>query len=192
MTAYFNGIWEKAVAAHEKMLQTDSTNQHILHRIGESYMYLGKHEESLKYLKKWFTEGSKASYFWFQGIPGFVYVYLRNGFENEADYHFRESIKHFNKVKEQAGSATDHWTYYGLGAVYAFKGEKDIAYENLRMFVKKLQVPNRLSLIRIKNDPLFNSIRDEPEFQQIVRDLEANYLAEHERVERWLEENDIL
>ena len=44
----------------------------------------------------------------------------------------------------------------------------------------------------IKNDPLFNSIRDEPEFQQIVREIEAKYQAEHKRVRKWLEENDML
>ena len=44
----------------------------------------------------------------------------------------------------------------------------------------------------IKNDPMFDSIRDEPEFQQIVRDVEAKYQAEHERVGKWLEENDML
>ena len=44
----------------------------------------------------------------------------------------------------------------------------------------------------IKNDPLFDSIRDEPEFQQIVKDVEEKYQAEHERVRQWLEENDML
>ncbi len=44
----------------------------------------------------------------------------------------------------------------------------------------------------INNNPLFDSIRDEPEFQQIVKDVEAKYQAEHERVRKWLEENDIL
>ena len=34
----------------------------------------------------------------------------------------------------------------------------------------------------IHPDPLFDSIRNEPEFQQIVRDVEAKYQAEHERV----------
>lgn len=33
-------------------------------------------------------------------------------------------------------------------------------------------------------------MRDEPEFQQIVRDIEAKSQAEHERVRQWLEEND--
>jgi molybdopterin converting factor small subunit len=44
----------------------------------------------------------------------------------------------------------------------------------------------------IKDDPLFESIRDEPEFQQIVRDVEAKYQAEHERVKKWLEEQGML
>ena len=44
----------------------------------------------------------------------------------------------------------------------------------------------------IKNDPIFDSIRNEPEFQQIVRDVEAKYQAEHERVKKWLEEQGML
>jgi hypothetical protein len=41
-------------------------------------------------------------------------------------------------------------------------------------------------------DPFFDSIRDEPEFQQILNDVEAKYQAEHERVRQWLEENEML
>ena len=39
---------------------------------------------------------------------------------------------------------------------------------------------------------IFDSIRDEPEFQQILHDVETKYFAEHERVRLWLEENDRL
>ena len=81
--------------------------------------------------------------------------------------------------------------YYKLAAVYAFRGEKDKAYENLRIFNQK----QRMGFWRetmIKDDPLFDSIRDEPEFQQIVKDVEVKYQAEHERVRKWLEENDML
>jgi hypothetical protein len=40
----------------------------------------------------------------------------------------------------------------------------------------------------IKNDLLFKSIRSEPEFQKIVKDMEDKYQAEHERVRKWLKE----
>jgi hypothetical protein len=45
---------------------------------------------------------------------------------------------------------------------------------------------------RCKNDPYFDRFREKPEFQQIVRDAEANYQAGHERIRKWLEENDML
>jgi hypothetical protein len=44
----------------------------------------------------------------------------------------------------------------------------------------------------MKNDPLFNSIRNEPEFQQIVKNVEAKYQAEHERVRKWLQGQGML
>ena len=81
--------------------------------------------------------------------------------------------------------------YYDLAGVYAFLGEKDRAYENLRMFNQKEAIPSWwLRLFR--RDPLFNNIRDEPEFQQIVQDIEAKYQAEHERVRQWLDEQGML
>jgi hypothetical protein len=46
--------------------------------------------------------------------------------------------------------------------------------------------------VNIKTDPLFNSIRNEPEFQQIAKDIEAKYQAEHERVRKWLETQGML
>jgi hypothetical protein len=47
-------------------------------------------------------------------------------------------------------------------------------------------------IANMKNDPLFDKIRGEPEFQQIVKDVEAKYQAEHERVGVWLEKEGML
>ncbi len=78
-----------------------------------------------------------------------------------------------------------------MQGVYAFLGEKEKAYDNLRIFNQKKEIHMWLVEL-IHTDWLFDSIRDEPEFQQIVADVEAKYLAEHERVRKWLEENDML
>lgn len=56
---------------------------------------------------------------------------------------------------------------------------------------QKPRMPNWM-IKDLNNDPLFDSIRDDPEFQQIVRDVETKYQAEHEKVRLWLEENDML
>jgi hypothetical protein len=35
---------------------------------------------------------------------------------------------------------------------------------------------------------MFNSIRNEPEFQKILKDVETKYQALHESIGKWLEE----
>ncbi len=69
--------------------------------------------------------------------------------------------------------------------------ERDKAFENLKIFNKRESIRQWMVMF-INKDPLFDGIRDEPEFQQIVRDVEAKYQAEHERVRKWLEEQGML
>ena len=101
-------------------------------------------------------------------------------------------IEYSNKSIELGREyAQIRWAHYDLAGMYAFRGKRDKAYENLKIFNQK-QVEPLFMVTLIKDDPMFDSIRDEPEFQQIVRDVEAKYQAEHERVRQWLEENDML
>jgi hypothetical protein len=120
------------------------------------------------------------------------YVYWQNGFKDEAEYYFDEQINYCNRMIELGRMYAESLiTYYDLATVYALRGEKDKAYENLRIFDQRQIMPN-WAVTLFKFDPLLDNIRDEPEFQQIVKDVEAKYQAEHERVRQWLEENDML
>ena len=65
--------------------------------------------------------------------------------------------------------------------------DKDKAYESLDI-INLGQNAALYWVIQLKNDPLFNSIRNEPKFQKIVRDFELRCQAEHERVRKWLVE----
>ena len=117
------------------------------------------------------------------------YAYWMNGFYKEADYYFDSMIEYYNDLNDVGrGIRSEN---YDLACIYAFRGEKEKAYENLRIFNQLERIPFWwISLLRI--DPLFDSIRDEPEFQQILSNVEDKYNAEHERVRQWLEENDML
>jgi hypothetical protein len=92
---------------------------------------------------------------------------------------------------ELVGSARQPEPYYDVAGAYAFKGDKNEAHNNLRILSKRPSM-NLHMVMLLKNDPLLESIRDEPEFQQIVRDIESEYQAEHERVRKWLEEQGML
>jgi len=144
------------------------------------YAFDGQFEESLKYVKKLLTKLD-----WPQA-PLIGYVYWNNGYKEKAEYYFNISIDSCINDIKTAGKVWNG-SLYQLAEVYAFKGEKDKAYENLKFFYQNID-PNFSFVNQTKNDPFFNNIRNEPEFQKILKDYEAKYQAEHERVRKWLEE----
>ncbi len=176
----------------------DSTNVDILNNLGFNYMSLGQFKESLKYYNKWFERlkviGNLTSnnMYRLNNMHRIGYVYWKNGYKKEADFYFDKQVEYCNGlIKSGRPYAQLNFTYYDLAGVYAFRGEKDKAYENLRSFNQRQRMPIWMARL-IKNDPLFDNMRNEPEFQQIVRDVNAKYQAEHERVRKWLEEQEML
>jgi tetratricopeptide (TPR) repeat protein len=186
------GNFEKAIESGLKGYAIDSLNPNILSRLGRSYLYLGQYEESLIYIEK-YIESSKTLGFSILYRPHNIgYAYWQNGYEKEAEYYFGEQKRYCEEsIRLNRWDAQKLLVYYDLAAIYAFKGKKEKAYENLRIFNQR-EVMSQGHVTDIKNDPLFDSLRDETEFQQIVKDVETKYQAEHERVRQWLEENDML
>jgi hypothetical protein len=110
----------------------------------------------------------------------------------EAEYYLNQQIKYseesikLNKSEAQWGQA-----HIVLAITYAFKGEKVKAYQSLDELNKMNYFPSyRITLL--KYDPMLASIRNEERFQILLNSMEAKNLAEHERVRKWLEENNML
>ena len=190
---FYHGNYVKAMEFAEKAIKIDSLDSNILYGLGLINMYLAQYEESLKYFEKYIEKKSfRYGYNVFGESSIIGFVYWQNGDKGKAEYYFNKQIDICNMQNElERRSSKPKMSYYNLAGVHAFRGEKEKAYENLRIFLKspKMYLEN---VFLINNDPLFDSIRDEPEFQQIVGDMEIKYQAEHERVRKWLEENDML
>jgi TolB-like protein/Tfp pilus assembly protein PilF len=190
-TEFFLANFNKSIEIAKKGYLIDSTNNNLLTLLGMDYEWAGRYKESLKYYKKWF-ESTKTKGELKADMHRIGYAYWVNGYKEKADYFFNEQIKYCNRIIELKRSYGQNLlTYYDLAGVYAFRGEKDKAYENLRIF-NQIQRAIIWMATDMKTDPLFNSIRNEPEFQQIAKEIEAKYQAEHERVRKWLEENGML
>jgi TolB-like protein/Flp pilus assembly protein TadD len=184
------GNFENAVELGKKSYAMDSTYFGVIHMLGLQHLYLGQVEESLKYYEKFI---GKVNFENFNNYLTFHigYAYWVNGFLEEADYYFNKGLEFFNDLinadRLNAGSVMNYY----LAAFYAFKMEKERALEVLRLINQDKGIP--LYLIKdLINDPMFDKLRGEAEFQQILTDMEANYQAEHERVRQWLEENEML
>jgi tetratricopeptide (TPR) repeat protein len=184
--------YEKSVEFLERSYKLDTTNLSTLQDLVVICGFAGQMEKSLKYCKE-FVSRREALFGTEYSVGAAInhrigYAYWKNGYKKESEYYFNKQLEECNnQIKSIRPWSQLYYTYYDIAGVYAFRGDKVKAYENLKNFnQRKVEPLWMLSLI--KNDPLFNSMRNEPEFQQIVRDTEAKYQAEHERVRKWLEE----
>lgn len=187
---YYEREYERSIELYKKAFRKDTNNIDLLIRLGEISLEIGNYEEALVAYEKYVNSREN-----FRSVEGhnshrIAHAYWVNGNQEKANYYFDKQLEYCQADIALGRSWGNlYYPYYDIAGIYAFRGEYERAFENLRMFSQKERHPLwMVDVIRI--DPLFNSIRDEPEFQQIVRDVEAKYQAEHEKVRKWLEEND--
>lgn len=197
-TKYFHSLaegehvslnYKKAIELYKKCYLQDSDNVDIISKLAFNYCMVGQFNESLKYTKMYEKRLEASPALFYSGSKQIGYVYWQNGYKEEAEKWFNKQKK-ISEESIKMGRFYSTEANYDLAALYAFKGEKEKAYENLRI-VAKIRVCPFWLLGVIKDDPLFNSIRNEPGFQEIINELEAKYNAEHERVRKWLVEQEM-
>jgi tetratricopeptide (TPR) repeat protein len=83
-------------------------------------------------------------------------------------------------------------SYFNLFGVYSAMGEKDKAIENLRKVIKynDLVIPTPY-IAYLKNHPMFDTIRDEPEYHEFIKIAEESFLPERKKIEKLLQEEGI-
>ena len=111
---------------------------------------------------------------------------------DEARAYFNRQIRYSEEsIKFDRIGAYWKAPHYDIAGVYAFLGQHEKAYQHLREWNTRESFPLWwVSLF--KRDPMFDSIRNEPELQRILQDVEAKYQVGHESIRQWLEENDLL
>jgi tetratricopeptide (TPR) repeat protein len=184
--------FEKAIEFGERAYAIDSTSSELMVILGISHMCLGHFKESLEYFKK--QENLNKA----QDKPSSLnffrigYAYRVNGFKEKGEYILNTGLEQYYELIELGRIQTfDRVKYYRFAAIYAILGDQEKAFENLRLFSQCSAMP-LFMVKRCKNEPYFDQFRDEAEFQQIVHDVEAKYQAGHERIRKWLDENDML
>lgn len=175
----------------KKGYSIDSTNNQILQGLAGCYSDIGHFKESIQFYKRYLDRLKEQEIIIINMMHNIGYVYWKAGLKDSADYYFNKQIELCNDAINLGRPYGNYYAYYDLAGIYAFMGDKIKAFENLKSYNK---IPRGEGYMTswIKNDPLLNSIRNEPEFQQIAKDIEAKYQVEHERVRKWLEDQNML
>jgi TolB-like protein len=179
------GNYEKSLYYFKRAYMNRANYTYIIERLGEDYLLTGMYKESLKYFKEYNALVEDHN-------PKVAYAYWQNGMKKEAERYLNHRLEFCqNILKTNHSNVQIYWAYYDLAAIYGFKGDKGNAIKNLKLFSQNKNVEIWM-LTHIRNDPMLNNIRNEPEFSQILNEMETNYKAVHERVGKWLEEQQIL
>jgi len=190
---YFFGLYsnesnaQKGFEFLKKGYEIDSTNEKILGGLADYYSNIDQFKESMKFYKNYLDRLKEGGILKINDSQRIGYVFSKIGLKDSAVYYFNKQIEYCNDAIKLGRPYGIFLAYHDLAGIYAFKGDRIKAYENLNILNQRRSIPDWL-VGYLKTDPLFKNIRNEPEFQQIVRDIEAKSQAEHERVRKWLEE----
>ena len=183
---------EKAAKFLRRAYSLDTTQLNTALQSGHCYMFLNQYKETLRFYKRYVDILKTIKGFTMNDMHRIGWAYSKNGYKQEAGYFLNRQLEYSkNEIHLKYLWGQKLYPYYDIAGVYAFTGKRDKAYECLRLFNQRQRMPLWVVTF-LKVDPLFENIRNESEFQEIIRDAWIKYEAEHEKVRKWLEKNDEL
>jgi TolB-like protein/AraC-like DNA-binding protein len=173
------GNFDSVLNVWTKRIKIDSTN--ITWTVPRSYMYLKNYKSAGMWIEKYETEIKPLPYtFESFANSGLAYIYLQNGQPVFADSLFDESIKYLHNEFGYFPEFNMH--NINLASIYSAMGEPDMACK----YLNENKSNNLLALNALKHNPMFDNIRNEPEFQEIAKKMETNYQKHHEQIGKFL------
>ena len=167
------GKHKEALQRAKRAYENDRSNMFLRNRLAESYMYLGQWEMAEHYFRISLEKLTAQNEDIYRNIPSFLfrfgYVLWQHGNREEAKEMFNQHIETVQGYIDNGSNFQGH--LYDLACTYAFTGEK----------AKALRLLEQISfwwvtygLIQV--DLMFDPIRDDPAFQEIVQRQRAEML----------------
>jgi TolB-like protein/Tfp pilus assembly protein PilF len=186
----YGGDLEGTIEYYKRAYKYQPKNLGALFDLGQFCSFTGNYEEALVYIDKYLVllDETLVTSYRYNGMHRVGYIYWKNNRIDSANYYFDLQMK-FSTMLINSG-LYGNFPYYDMAGIYAFRGEKEKAFENLMVF-NRADGKTASFITLLKYDPLFDTIRDEPEFQQIMRDYEAKFKAQHDRIKKWLDDQGL-
>jgi len=179
--------YREAIETTFKAYKLDTADHEIWNILGSCYFHLRQFNESFSYYSKYVTRMEELNQYVHFEIPQIAYTYLQIGDKEKSDYYIKELINYYDITSEEADISG---RIINLSQIYLIKGDIESTYEELS---KLAQLERHTALDnKLRDSPIYDMINTEPEFLQIISEIEEKYAVQHERVRQWLEENDML
>jgi len=168
-----------------KAYKIDSLNMWCHFYLMENYVFQKNYKKAFYYLQKWEkVKKESEEYAPFNHIIAFVW--LQNGHQKKAKSILTQTENYWLKqIELKTLDAQLFYAHLSLAAIFSSLNEKEKALEYLSM-IKKRRTISLTWIIMLKESPIFDNIRRDPEFANILIDIETKYLEEHEKIKKLL------
>ena len=166
-------------------LHKDSSRYDILREIGMICYYMRDYECAYTYYKK-MTEIMEAQNLDVnRGEDAKIGVVLSKvGLTMESENYFSDYL-------EYAENDKSIYKHLSLAVYYSYKGDTEKAIEHMGLFSQQENYPY-LYILFSEIDPLFDNVKDLPEFKKILSDIENKFWNSHKQIKASLEEKELL
>jgi AraC-like DNA-binding protein/TolB-like protein len=186
---FSNGNYNECIKFGNTGMERDSHYVYVYY-IMSSYLILNDYAKALKYAKI-IEQHHKEIILWeypFDNKEIFGFLYQKTNVPEKASEYYSRAIEiYLNQINSRTHVASKYISHFYLACTYSAMGEKEKALKYLNEVNNRSTIPSWM-ITFMKDWPLFDNIRNEPEFQKLKKEFEKKYQTEHDRVARLLRE----
>jgi tetratricopeptide (TPR) repeat protein len=199
-----NNDFEQAIKIGKEYHAISDTIPRYFIYMGIAMLYMNNYYEAAEMFKNGLelTEVRKTE----QPDMNYLHAFaqLKTGHKAVSEKYFQVTVNYYDtlliahpelKTPDHYYGTTDRYWYYPyfiLTCTWAARGNKEKALENLRLLRKNYRATDLQVVTFLKYFPMLDNIRNEPEFQEYLKEAENHYYAEHKKVEKLLREKGII
>jgi TolB-like protein/lipopolysaccharide biosynthesis regulator YciM len=186
--AYCNMDWSKRIYWCKKILEYDPISNWAKQNLTWAYLVLGEMDSAYIYAQLVDIDET----IWTAGDweLELASILISRG-EVEKANRLLDRLLQYRTQLVDANEGESFYNLVKIAGVYTLKGESDKAIEYIRSIDSNSLMP-RWHFVILEADPSLEGIRSNPEFQIILNRLKSIWQEEHDKVEVWLEENELL
>ena len=168
-----------------KAYQKEPTRLDIIQEVAKICYFMRDYDSAYDYYKK-FTEIRKA-----QNLDMYRAEDAKIGVVLDKKGLSVESDTYFDAFLEYAENDRSIYKDLSLAAYYSYKGNTTKALEHMALFAEQDNY-HLWTVIFLKIDPLMDNIKELPEFQQLMNQIENKFWDKHEKIKTMLVEKSLL
>lgn len=191
--AAYAGIWfryfknkdkNQAVDLLLKEYKKDSTRIDVTYELGRLYYLFRDFDNAFKYFQKGIklSESRQLRIFEHENLKAAI-VFLKMGFKDK-------SAELLNRYKKFADNDKSIYRNINLAVYYSYLKNAPKTIEHLQLFSKEENYAYRVLWYGM--DTAFDPVKDDPEFQKVMRSIETKFWSTHKRIKGTLEEKRLI